>query len=358
MRPSCADTSGVEQNVSGAWQGRPHRPHRPRSRVPAAVVAAVLALVLGTVLGMVGVAQAARSESRTTSLRPLGDRVRVGAFVDGMTADPARLDEFGTTIDHRIGLASYYYGYGDVFPGPLERTFAAGGTRDVLLSWDMGSSRFRSWAQGAHDDYLRRIAQAARAYPWRVYVRPWPEMNGDWQPFQPTAQGGKPAGGTYAEFKAAWRHVVSYTRARGATNLRWVFNPSADTYPGTTPVSRIWPGSRYVDVLGIDGFNWGDGGNYGGWRSFATVFNRQYDALTALDSDAPVWICEFGSKEPREDDGAPATTDASKAAWFRTALTLRSMPRLTALTFFQMAKERDWRADSSADALKAVQDYL
>jgi hypothetical protein len=77
-----------------------------------------------------------------------------------------------------------------------------------------------------------------------------------------------------------------------------------------------------------------------------------------LDRTAPVWICEFGSKEPLEDDGAPASAGASKAAWLRSALTLRAMPRLTMLTFFQADKERDWRADSSAEALDAVRRYL
>ena len=343
MYPGCADTAGVRSKVS-----------KPAVR---ALLAALLAVALAAVLGLVDTAHAARVDARA-SRQPLGDRVRIGAFVDGMTGDPARLDDFARTIRHPVGLASYYYGYGDVFPGSLERTFADGGKRSVLLSWDMGPTRYRSWAQGRHDAYLRQIASAARAYPWPVYVRPWPEMNGDWQPFQPTAAGGKPAGGTYAEFKAAWRHVVSYTRARGATNLRWVFNPSSDTYRGTTPVRKIWPGSRYVDVLGIDGFNWGKGGNYGGWRSFATVFHAQYDALTALDRSAPVWICEFGSKEPLKNDGAPVSTGDSKAAWLRTAFSLRSMPRVTTLTFFQMDKERDWRVDSSPGALNAVRRYL
>jgi hypothetical protein len=355
LRHSGADDTRVELEVPDA---RRHAPARAPLALVLALVATVLAVVLAPLVGTGGAAHAAGVGHRTARLKPLADRVRVGAFVDGMTTDPSRLDDFARTIDHPVGLASYYYGYGDVFPGALERTFAAGGTRAVLLSWDMGPSRLRSWARGRHDGYLRRIARAARAYPYPVYVRPWPEMNGDWQPFQPTPRGEKPSGGTYAEFKAAWRHVVSYTRARGATNLRWVFNPSSDVYAGTTPVRRIWPGARYVDVLGIDGFNWGDGGNYGGWRSFATVFTGQYRHLTALDRTAPVWICEFGSKEPLEDDGAPASAGASKAAWLRSALTLRAMPRLTMLTFFQADKERDWRADSSAEALDAVRRYL
>jgi len=30
------------------------------------------------------------------------------------------------------------------------------------------------------------------------------------------------------------------------------FNPTTDTYAGTTPVTSIWPGAAYVDVLGLD----------------------------------------------------------------------------------------------------------
>lgn len=298
------------------------------------------------------------ARTSTPQLAPLGSRVRIGAYVDGMTATPQRLTSFEHLIGRDVDIASYYYGFGDVFPGATEKTLSDNGRRTVLLSWDMGPTRLRDWARGRYDAYLRTIAQAASTYPWPVFVRPWPEMNGDWQDFQPTRSGLKPFGGTYADFRAAWRHVVDYTRAHGATNLHWVFSPSADTYQGTTPVRRIWPGSRYVDVLGVDGFNWGDGGNYGGWKSFTSIFSRQYRTLTTLDGHAPVWICEFGSTESRPARGHRANARRSKATWLKQALTLRAMPRLQALVFFQADKERDWRVDSSPATLRVVRRYL
>jgi mannan endo-1,4-beta-mannosidase len=217
----------------------------------------------------------------------------------------------------------------------------------VLLSWDMGPTRFTEWSSGDHDDYLDRIAAAARAYPYRVYVRPWPEMNGDWQGFQPTVAGERVHGGTYAEFRRAWRYVVTYLREQGADNLRWVFNPTADTYAETTPVSRIWPGAAYVDVLGLDGFNWGDDARWGRWQSFSKIFAEQYANLTALDPSAPLWICEVASKEPRVDDGAPVDNGRSKGAWVRAMFEHRGMPRLRAIVWFDADKERDWRTTSS-----------
>ncbi len=283
----------------------------------------------------------------------LAERVRLGAHVKGMSHEPGRLARFEQMARREVDVASIYWGYGDVFPGTTELSLADQGRRDVLLSWDMGATRFTDWSSGSQDAYLDRIASAALAYPYTVYVRPWPEMNGDWQAFQPTPGGERPYGGTPEEFVDAWRHVVDHFRARGVSNIRWVFNPAADIYAETTPVASIWPGPAYVDVLGIDGFNWGRGGRFGAWRSFDQIFGPMYRELTRLHRDAPVWICEVGSKEPRRADGAPRDPDRSKAAWIRQAMMTRRYPRMTTLVWFQERKERDWRINSSRPALRA-----
>jgi len=291
-------------------------------------------------------------------LRPLRDRVAFGAYVGGMAAAPSRLTSFETKVGARAAVASYYYGYGDVFPGALEKTFSDGGRRSVLLSWDMGPTRFTEWSSGKQDRYLDQIVAAARSYRSRVYVRPWPEMNGDWQDFQPTAAGEKKYGGTYAQFKAAWRHVVGYTRSHGATNLKWVFNPTADTYAETTDVRSIWPGASYVDVLGLDGFNWGKDASWGTWKSFTAIFRTQYDRLAALHPTAPVWICEVASKEPTRADGAPVDPRHDKGTWITSAMGSTGFSRLKVVIWFDEAKERDWRVDSSRTSLLGVRRVL
>ena len=309
---------------------------------------------LGVALAMTGQGASGAMSAAGPDLPPLGQRVQFGAYVDGMIADPSKLLAFEKQLGRTTEVASYFYGFGDEFPAVTEQTFARGGTREVLLSWDMGPTRFIDWSTGVHDAYLRRIAAHARAYPYQVFVRPWPEMNGDWQDFQPTAAGTEKHGGTPAQFIAAWRHVVTTVRDAGGDNIKWVFNPTADTYPETTDVRIIWPGAEYVDVLGLDGYNWGVGGPFR-WRSFAEIFHVQYTRLTALHPSAPVWICEFGSKEPAIDDGAPVDPTHSKAAWVRTALASTAFPRITTLVAFQVRKERDWRVDSSAAALAQLQ---
>jgi len=289
----------------------------------------------------------------TTGGVPLSSHVRLGAYVDGMVADPSRLTAYESLLGQRTAVASYFYGFGDEFPAAMEKSFSDGGRRDVLLSWDMGPTRFTDWSSGKYDSYLRTIAGHAKTYPYPVYVRPWPEMNGDWQAFQPTASGSKPYGGTPAQFIAAWRHVVRTIRQAGGGNVKWVFNPTTDTYAETTDVRTIWPGASYVDVLGLDGYNWGDGGVLR-WRNFTDIFQTQYSRLTALHATAPVWVCEYGSKEPTVDDGAPVDATHDKGAWTRSMLASTAFPRINTLIAFNAKKERDWRADSSPAALAAL----
>ena len=168
-----------------------------------------------------------------------------------------------------------------------------------------------------HDAYLDQIAAAARAYPYQVYVRPWPEMNGDWQTFQPTADGRRAHGGTYARVPAG----LALRRDLPARPGRR--QPALGVQPDGRHLRRDHArlphlaGSAYVDVLGLDGFNWGKDAGWGRWRSFPQIFREQYAELTALHPRAPVWICEVSSKEPLTDDGAPVDTDRDKGAWVR-----------------------------------------
>jgi len=300
-------------------------------------------------------AATATTTAPTPTRASVGERAQFGAFVSGMTGTGSQVSQLETRLGAQLAIASSFRGWGDVFPDSAQKVDAASGHR-LLIAWDLGSTtstRFSTFTSGAHDAYLAQVAAAAKSVGTPVYVRPWAEMNADWVPFQPTADGSRPAGGTPAEFVAAWRYVVTYFRNQGATNVRWVFNPTTDTYAETSPVSSIWPGSAYVDVLGLDGYNWGTGGIFQ-WKSFSQTYTAQYQRLVALAPTLPVWVCEFGSKEPTVNDGAPVDGLHSKATWYADLLADTTFPNIAALVMFEIRKERDWRVTSDPAALAAV----
>lgn len=260
---------------------------------------------------------------------------------------PAGIDE---AVGAKVQLTSRFVDWTHHFGGDADRAALNAG-RQILYSWEPHGLRFAAVAAGEHDDYLTEVAAAMAQFPGDIYVRPWPEMNANWSAWQPTPGGDRPDGGTPGEFVAAWRHLADFLRGHGASNLRLVFNPDASDHSDNTSISVIWPGSDYVDVLGIDGYNWGANPATGDtWRSFDEIFAPMYGILTALHLTAPVWITEVGCKEPAAEDGAPLDPARSKARWVAEMLASTAFPRVEAVSWFNTSKERDWRLQSDPAA--------
>jgi hypothetical protein len=166
-------------------------------------------------------------------------------------------------------------------------------------------------------------------------------MNGSWAPWEGSINGNTPAA-----YVAAWQHVVSIFRSAGATNVSWVWAPNCGP---TSTISSYYPGDSWVDVIGLDGYNWGS--SLGKWQSFTDVFGASYDIVTALSATKPVVITETASAEAGGD----------KAAWitsaYQTEIPTR-FPRISAVIWFDVNKETDWRVDSSASALAAYKSVV
>jgi hypothetical protein len=340
---------------TGVRSSSPHETASPRRRRSwlGRALSGALPIVLSVVSLTTFGAEASAAEP-VVGLAAAG--VQLGAYADGMDADPSRLTRLEQLVGRQVGTASVFRAADEVFPAAADLALTDGGRRTLLVSWHLDTDRYAAWAAGAHDDVLDRTARAVAQYGRPLYIRPWAEMNADWVDFQPTADGSRAHGGTPAEFVAAWRHVVDRFRAAGATNARWVFNPTADVYAETTPVEVIWPGRQYVDVLGLDGYNWGTY-SFLRWRSFSDIFTAQYQRLTALAGDLPVWVCEVSSADPQSDAQrvqvtAPAGQD--KGSWWRDALATTTLPKITTLVLFSINKERDWRVESTPGALEGL----
>ena len=244
--------------------------------------------------------------------------MRLGAY-------PAR----ATLGGHQVEIVS-------IFAGAREEWAAPGTDRDVLVSWHLdsasGGGPYAWWAAG-HGDGLATAAakRCSRLAARGIYVRPWAELNADWVDF-----------GSMRDFPTAWVRVRDIFRLH-APDVRFVFNPTADTYPETTDVRTIWPGLEHVDLHGLDGYNWARP-EYGGWRSFDDLFAQQYRRLQQC-APLPVWVCEVGCAE------RPLMGD--KGTWYAEMADVlpTKFPKITALVAFDVRKEEDWRVSSSPQAL-------
>jgi beta-mannanase len=196
-------------------------------------------------------------------------------------------------------------------------------------------------AGGSYDSYVKQAAADAKAYGKPFQLRFAPEMNGNWSPW-----GAGVNGNTAHQYVQAWQHVVGLFRSAGVTNVTWVWCPNNG--PSST-IASFWPGSSWVDMLGMDGYN--DAGALSAgdlWMSWTQVFAQAYKAIAGLDPNMAIQVNETACNEQGGDKGA----------WITSAYTQEiptSFPRVMDVVWFDENKECDWRVNSSAGSLSAYQ---
>ncbi|HVF76883.1 MAG TPA: glycosyl hydrolase [Solirubrobacteraceae bacterium] len=271
---------------------------------------------------------------------------------DPFAGHTQEIDGLQNDIGRRVDVVSWFQNWGGgswvskVQPHVFRAVTASG--RVPMVTWEPwkpggGTSQPRysleRIANGDFDDYITRWARDLRDLRSTVHLRPMHEMNGDWYPWGGTVNGNSPM-----LFKAAWARMHHIFDREGASNVKWVFSPVNEDWP-RRPENRFeqyYPGDALVDVLALDGYNWGSAKpNFGGWRTFRATFGSAYRRLSRLGPQ-PIWIAEVGS----------ATEGGSKAAWVRDMFrTAQSMRRLRAIIWMDTIDqhEGDWRVRSPSD---------
>lgn len=213
---------------------------------------------------------------------------------------------------------------------------------------------------GDYDAYLDRWAdrlgewlagpdgQLGTADDRRVYLRLAHEMNGDWYPWSPTVAGADGATGPEG-YVDLWRYVHDRLDRRGfdETHLQWVWCVN-HVDVGEHRAEACYPGDRFVDWVGVDGFNWGQSQEWSTWQSPADLFSKMFDRLDDL-TDRPRCVPEFASSSLTATGHDPER----KAAWVREAFAYLD-DRVELCCWFNEDKETDWAVFGGAHGTDRV----
>jgi Glycosyl hydrolase family 26 len=295
----------------------------------ARIAVSLLLLITAVTLGYAGVA------AKTAAARPIA----VGAYSPYASQWPKSIDRYGALVGRPPVIVSYYHQWDSDPFVPSELRAAWERSAVPMITWEPMSYRDRSFdlraiARGRYDRYVKRAARAAAAWGKPILLRFAHEMNGNWYPWGAGLDGNTPH-----RYKAAWRRVVGIFRHAGADKVKWVWTPYANQFGGV-PFQRFYPGDGWVDWVGLDGFNWGYGGQS---YSFKQLFSGSYRVLARI-SRRPMMIGEVG------------TTDRGKAHWISQALRhqLPQLRRIKALVWFNDGDNGvDLRLNGSHSALRA-----
>jgi mannan endo-1,4-beta-mannosidase len=200
---------------------------------------------------------------------PLGHRL-FGVYVD-----PWHLDDWTEKVGAEPQMVAKFEAFSrirtaDAFLQEAQRR----GLRRALISWEPWNpvptsqgvaAQFRPQlgyrnsdiARGWQDTYIHRFARSLARFDGIVYLRYAHEMNGFWYPWSHDP----------ANYRRAWRHVVTIFRRAGANNVRFVWSANPSLYVPRRSwlehLRKYWPGRQYVDFVGSTMINFGGHKNYG-----------------------------------------------------------------------------------------------
>jgi hypothetical protein len=302
-------------------------------------------LVLGVML-LTAATLRAQSEASAPALQIPQTGAYLGAYIDfGEHEDRVTLEAilaFEKMVGRRQAIIASSSWWGEqTFPRANVELIARHGSVPLVFwsPWDrpyrerQGPDRFSltTIVAGGHDAYIDRWADEARQYGRPMLVSWGLEPNGNWFPwcgphYDPRGKdaAGKlvavtrdainipplPQGATAGPelFKQAYRHVVDRVRARGATNIQWVFHANNRSHPDEAwnGIAQYYPGSQYADWLAVSAY--GRMFNYQEewWPTFHELFDAAYRVLCDLDPGKPILVAEWGVGEFPKIGSKPA----------------------------------------------------
>lgn len=261
-----------------------------------------------------------------------------------------RLDQaekdFGTNPQYVLFFRDLNTGRG--FPTErIENAHDRGMTPVISLEisrWGRGNDTgfLQEVANGKFDEFFRQWAIDAKQCDLPVILRFGFEMNGDWFPW-----------GSQPElFVKAWKRSHDIFKKVGCENIQWMFSPNVlwDKRTAKSDLYNYYPGEGYVDLIGIDGYNFGDHHDkWHKWQSYEEVFEKTIRACMKFNK--PVYISEIGCADDRR-----------KAVWIKDFLSKVSQDdRIEGFIYFNHYNPRkgepNWRIDSDPLTLKLFRDW-
>lgn len=219
--------------------------------------------------------------------------------------------------------------------------------RDSAGRVDVSQPKFspRSITSGRYDAYIRSTAEMLKNINCPIALRLDQEVNSNWYPWAINTPG---MSNTAARYVAMWRHVWDIFQKVQADNVLWVWSPNIQSlkHRGLPSLSASYPGKKYVDWVGVDGYFYNNP-----TATFYTLFQPTFTQLHRFARNKPWIVAEAG-----------VGSGASKARQITSLVrAVARRKRLSGLNYFDLNKSTDrsnWRFDETGSDLQAFRSAI
>ncbi len=311
---------------------------RKRALVGAALVASMASIAATTVLAPAAdAAPAAKHPKHHKHPKPVRP-VMWGIEAGSVSADAATGDYVG--LPPAIDSWFVPQSASTVSVSKMAAARAAGAV--PMIAWSPQGS-LAQIKDGEQDAQIVSMAKSLAAYGHPFYFRPFAEFNTGWESYSL----GQP-GNTPNAMYGAWRRVFRIFRQYAGVNPLFVWTVG---YSGTTaPLKSAWPGSAYVNYVGVDAYDWCTTAAWCPGDRYR--YKPMLNALRKFDGGRPAVLAET----------ATGLRTADKGKWLASALTAAKADGINALIWFDEivpnSNQPDWRLAEPGSAQASEQAAL
>jgi len=256
-----------------------------------------------------------------------------GAFIgDAANND---LTNFESLVGKKMNYYVKFESWQNNFPSELVTNIGKQ-KKTLVIFWEP-SFGYDNIINKSQDTYIKKFAADAKAYGYPVILVPFPEMN-----LNEEAWGYGQSNNTAAKFKLAWKHVHSLFAKSSNVKFGLAYNRVSLPDVSGNKFRDYYPGSAYVNYLGVDGFNFSDPGN-----NFAQTFDKPMKELSIYNK--PIIIFSMAT-----------VAGPSKANWIKTGLgsQVKTYKNLVGWIWFNQGGSPNWLIDSDPSSFQAFKNVL
>jgi hypothetical protein len=231
-----------------------------------------------------------------------------------------------------LKLTEFYSRFGRPFNGTEALQAEGIGTVPVIQIDPVNVSLLKI-AEGGYTHYLRQFDASIKRFRCPVILSFGHEMNGNWYSWSCSHV-------SPSVFINAWRTIVNAAKHDHVRNASWMWTTNVET-KGDCPLRALWPGLRYVNLIGIDGY-----------------MRKPRDTFAGTFDPTIVQVRELGPRLPIILSEVGVTTGRRQAARITNLYENAARQRLSGIIYFIGRGKRylgSYFPASTSQSLKAFQ---
>jgi mannan endo-1,4-beta-mannosidase len=255
-----------------------------------------------------------------------------GAYVgDNSTS----LSNFENIVGKKTNLYADFESWSNTFPLKLLTNVGQSG-KTLVIFWEPNFG-YDQIINGSEDLYIKQFASDAEKYSYPVIIVPFDEMN-----LNDQAWGYGQNDNTAEKFISAWKHT--HDLFAGVANVKFGLAYNSSSIPNIKGnlFADYYPGDKYVDYVGVDGFSF-----VSSWKNFGDIFDNAINELDLYNK--PIIIFSVA-----------AENYSQKASWITEGLGdhIKNYSNVIGWIWFNKGSKENWLVNSNIDSLNAFKSIL